>query len=44
MILRHVDSVFSISCILDRAPRTNETLPDFSLNHESRKGGMIGAI
>ena len=44
MILSHVGSVFSISCILGRAPRTKETLPDLSLNHESRKGGTIRAI
>ena len=44
MILSHVGSVFSTSCILGRAPRTNDTLPDFSLNHKSRKGGTIGAI
>ena len=44
MILSHVGCVFSINCILGRAPRTNETLPDFRLNNESRKGGTIGAI
>ena len=44
MISRHVGCVFRRNCILDRAPRTNETLPDFSLNRESRKGGTIGAI
>ena len=44
MILSHVGSVFSISCILGRAPRTKEPMLDFSLNHESRKGGMIGVI
>ena len=44
MILSHVGSVFSTSCILGRALRTKETLPDFSLNHESQKEGTIGAI
>ena len=44
MILSHVGSVFSTSCILDRAPCTKETLSDFSLNLASRKGGTIGAI
>ena len=44
MILSHIGYVFRTNCILGRAPRTNETLPYFSLNHESRKGGMIGAI
>ena len=44
MILSHVGCVFSTNCILGRAPHTKETLPDFSLNNESRKGGTIGAI
>ena len=44
MILIHVGCVFSTNCILGRAPRTKETLPDFSLNHESRKGSTIAAI
>ena len=44
MILSHVGCVFRTNCILGRAPRTKETLPDFSFNHESRKGGTIGAI
>ena len=44
MILSHVGSVFSTSCILGRAPHTKETLPDFSLNHGSQKGDTIGAI
>ena len=44
MILSHVSCVFSTNCILGRAPRTKETLSDFSLNHESRKGGTIRAI
>ena len=44
MILSHVGSVFSTSCILGRAPCTKDTLPDYSLNHKSRKGGTIGAI
>ena len=44
MILSHVGSVFSTSCILGRALHTKETLPDFSLNHGSRKGDTIGAI
>ena len=44
MILSRVGSVFNISCILGRALRIMETLPDFSLNHESRKGGTIGSI
>ena len=44
MILSHVGCVFRTNCILGRGPRTKETLPDFSLNHESRKGGTIGAI
>ena len=44
MILSHVGCVFRTNCILGRAPCTKETLPDFSLNHESRKGGTIGAI
>ena len=44
MISSHVGSVFSISCILGRAPHTKEILPDFSLNHEFRKWGTIGAI
>ena len=44
MILSHVGCVFRTNCILVRALRTKETLPDFSLNHESRKGGTIGAI
>ena len=43
MILSHVGSIFSTSCILGRTP-SKETLPDFSLNHESRKGDTIGAI
>ena len=44
MILSRVGSVFSISCILGRALRIMETLSDFLLNHESQKGGTIGAI
>ena len=44
MILGHVGCVFSTNCILDRTPRIKETLPDFSLNYESWKGGTIGAI
>ena len=44
MILSHVGCVFRTNCILGRAPRTKETLLDFSLNHGSRKGGTIGAI
>ena len=44
MILSHVGNVFSTNCILGRAPRTKEILPDFSLNHGSRKGDTIGAI
>ena len=44
MILSHVGSFFSTSCILGRAPRTKETLLDFLLNHGSRKGDTIGAI
>ena len=44
MILSHVGCVFRTNCILGRAPRTKETLPDFSLNHESRKGDTIRAI
>ena len=43
MILSHVGSVFSTSCILGR-PHTKETLLDFSLNHGSRKGDTIRAI
>ena len=44
MILSHVGCVFRTNCILGRVPCTKETLLDFSLNHESRKGGTIGAI
>ena len=44
MILSHVGSVFSTSCILGKAPRTKDTLPDFSLNYKSLKGATIGAI
>ena len=44
MILSHVVCVFSTNCILGRAPCTKETLLDFRLNNESRKGGKIGAI
>ena len=44
MILSHVGGVFSTSCILGSAPRTKETLPDFSLNHGSGKGDTIWAI
>ena len=44
MISRHVGCVFRRNCILDRALRTKKTLSDFSLNHESRKGGNIGDI
>ena len=44
MIFSHIGCVFMTNCILGRAPRTKETLPDFSLNHESQKGGTIGAI
>ena len=44
MILSHVGCVFRKNCILGRAPRTKETLSDFSLNHESKKWGTIGAI
>ena len=34
----------NLDCILGRTPRIKETMSDFSLNHESRKGGTIGAI
>ena len=44
MILSHVGCVFSTNRILGRAPCTKETLPDFRLNNESRKGGTIRAI
>ena len=44
MISRHIGCVFRRNCIADRAPCTKETLPDFSLIHESRNGGTIGAI
>ena len=44
MILSHVGCVFRTNYILGRAPRTKETLSDFSLNHESWKGGTIRAI
>ena len=44
MILSHVGSVFSTSCILGKVPHTKETVPDFSLNHGSQKGDTIGAI
>ena len=44
MILSHVGSFFSTSCILGRALRIKKTLPDFSLNHGFRKGDTIGAI
>ena len=44
MISRHVGCVFRRNCISDIAPRTKETLPDFSLNHESQNGGTIEAI
>ena len=44
MILSHVGCVFMTNCILGRTLRTKETLPDFSLSHEARKGGTIGAI
>ena len=42
MILSHVGSVFSTSYTLGRASRTKKTLPDFSLNHESRKWARLG--
>ena len=32
--------VIGIGCILGRAPRTKETLPDFRLNPESWKMGL----
>ena len=31
-------------CILGRAPRTKETLPDFTLNHGSWKMGLYGVV
>ena len=43
----YVDPVWSVydvgtGCILGRAPRTNETLPELSLNLESCKRGLNG--
>ena len=42
MILGHVGCVFSTNCILGRAPRTKETLPDFSLIMSPGKGARLG--
>ena len=45
----YVDPVWSvydvgIGCILGRAPRTKETLPEFSLNLESWKMRLNGVV
>ena len=44
MILSHVGSVFSTSCILCRAPRTKETLLDFSLSWVPERGHDWGHL